>query len=92
MFDNVSLVGQVFFKAKFSAVEDAVSEVADPVAQADHPAVFGDTDIIGDMTVTEYKVFNVGVLFKLFSGKQNLVFTVDSLERAKSAMFYAALF
>ena len=49
-------------KFKFLTVEDAVGEVADPVTQANYPAVFGDTDIIGDMPVTEYKIFNIRVL------------------------------
>jgi hypothetical protein len=36
---------------KICAVEDAVCEVADPVAQADHPAVFGNTYVEGEAAV-----------------------------------------
>ena len=82
LFDDFTLAGQVFFKAKFLAVEDAVCEVADPVSQADHPAVFGDTDIIGDMTVSEYEIFNVRVLFQFLSGKLELVFIFNPHKRA----------
>ena len=77
---------------EFLTVEDAVGEIADPVPQADHTAVFGDADIIGDMPVTEHKIFDVGGLFKLLSGKLKLVLMVHSPESAKRTMFLPAFF
>lgn len=91
-FNNLSLTGKIWKKIKFCAVENTVGEVADPVAQADYPAVFGDTDIVGNMTVTEHKVFNIGMFFMLFPGILHLVLTVCSPESSQGSVFLAALF
>lgn len=72
-------------------VENAVGEIADPVPQANHPAVFGDTDVIGDMTVPEYKVLDVGVLIMFLFCKEDLVFLIHSHKSAQCAMLHAAL-
>ena len=90
--DDFALTWQEKLQAKLLAIEDTVCEIADPVAQADYPAVITDMDIIGDMPVSEHEVFDVGVLLKLLSGKLKLVFIFYSHKRAQGTMFFPALF
>ena len=91
MLNDLPLTGKILKKFKVLTVEDAVGEVADPVSQANHPAVFGDTNVEGDMTVSEYKIFNIRILFMLYTGKLELVLIVHSHKRAQSTVFHAAL-
>jgi hypothetical protein len=90
--DDFALAGQVFFQVKLLTVENAVGKVADPVSQADYMAVFGDTDVKGDVTVTEYKIFNVRVLYQLLLGKLDLMFIFLAQEGTKCTVFHTALF
>ena len=90
--DDLALPGQEWLQAKLLAIEDTVCEVADPVSQANYPALITDADIIGDMPVSEHEVFDVGVLLKLLVSKLKLVFIFYSHKRAQGTMFFPALF
>lgn len=88
--DDFSLPGKEFFQVEFIAVKDAVGEIADPVSQADYPAVISDRDIIGDMPVTEYKVFYFRMFSMFLTGKLDLVFIFRTKEGAKGSVFHPA--
>ena len=73
-------------------VKDTVGKVADPVAQADDPAVVGNANVEGEVTVAEYEVFDGGILFQFLPGKLHLVFPVSSGKSTDGPVFFTAIF
>ena len=62
---------------EFLPIKNTIGEIPDPVAQAYDPAVIGNADVEGEVTVPENEVFDGGILFQLLSGKLHLVFPVS---------------
>ena len=85
--DDFSFPGKELFQAEVIAVEYTIGEIADPVPQADHPAVLGNGNIIGNMAVPKDKVFDFGVLFQCLPGILHLVFAFSTQEGAKGSVF-----
>ena len=56
---------------EFLPIKDTVGIVADPIAQADDPAVVGNVDVEGELTLAEYEVFDERFLFQFLPGRPN---------------------
>ncbi len=92
LFYDATLVLQVLFKLEFLPVVNTIGIIPDPVAQTDDPAVIGNADVEREVTVTEYEVFDGGILFQFLPGKLYLVFPVSLGKGTDGPMFLAAAF
>ena len=88
--DNGTLVLQVFLQLKLLTVKYPVGEITNPVTQADHTTLLTDTDVEGDVAVTENKVLYFGIIFQFLPRILDLVFLICTLIVTKGAMLQTA--
>ena len=91
MENDATLIGKEFLQLEFLPVKYPVSEVPDPVAQADDAAVVGNIYVEGQVAVAKDEVFDGGIFFQFLSGKLHLVLPVSSHKGTNGPGFLAAL-
>ena len=87
LLDDGALILQELFQMKLFPVKNSVGKVAYPVAEADYPAILGNLNVEGNVSVTKNEKFNFRIFLNFLSGELNLVLIFNSQEFTHHSVF-----